>query len=71
MVYPPVWRDNPRALASVLSTAQAHKLFGFICKARGLSFRTGGQIVLCLTCTVISSVDLAHFRVTRAKDFGI
>ena len=31
--------------------------------------RTGAQSMLCLTCTTISSVDLAHYRVFRAKDW--
>ena len=30
--------------------------------------RTGAQTMLCLTCTIISSVDLAHYRISRAKD---
>ena len=30
--------------------------------------RTDGQTMLCLTCTMISSVDLAHYEVSRAKD---
>ena len=31
--------------------------------------RTGAQTMLCLTCTVISSVDLAHYGVSCAKDY--
>ena len=31
--------------------------------------RTGAQAMLYLTCTMISSVDLAHYRVFRAKDW--
>ena len=31
--------------------------------------RTGAQIMLYLTCTPITSVDLAHYRVSRAKDW--
>ena len=38
-------------------------------KARGLSLRTGTQTMLYLTCTMISSVDLVHLEVTRAKDW--
>ena len=30
--------------------------------------RTGAQTMLYLTCTMISSVDLAHYGVSRAKD---
>ena len=38
-------------------------------KARGLSLRTGAQTMLYLTCTTITSVDLAHYGVSRAKDW--
>ena len=38
-------------------------------EARGLSVRTGAQTMLYLTCTTITSVDLAHYRVARAKDW--
>ena len=31
--------------------------------------RTGAQTMLYLTCTIISSVDLAHYGVSRAKDW--
>ena len=31
--------------------------------------RTGAQTMLYLTCTMISSVDLAHYEVSRAKDW--
>ena len=51
MVCAPVWRDNPRALATGLSTVQAH----------------GAQTMLYLTCTTISSVDLAQYGVLLAK----
>ena len=50
MVFAPVRRDNPRALARGLSTVQAHKPC-FISR------------------TMISSVDLAHYGVSRAKDW--
>ena len=33
--------------------------------------RTGVQTMLYLTCIMISSVDLAHYGVTRAKDLSI
>ena len=36
---------------------------------RGLSLRTGAQTMLYLTCTMISSVDFAYYRVSRAKDW--
>ena len=39
-----------------------------LAKARGLSFRTGAQTMFYLTCTTITSVDLAHYGVSRAKD---
>ena len=38
-------------------------------RARGLSLRTGAQTMLYLTCTMISSVDLAHYRGSRVKDW--
>ena len=31
--------------------------------------RTGAQTMLYLTCTTITSIDLAHYRVSRAKDW--
>ena len=37
--------------------------------ARGLSLCTGAQTMLYLTCTTITTVDLAHYRVSRAKDW--
>ena len=39
-----------------------------LAKARGLSLRTGAQTMLYLTCTTITSVDLAHYGVSRAKE---
>ena len=33
--------------------------------------RTGAQTMLYLTCTMMSSVDLARYGVPLAKDFGI
>ena len=38
-------------------------------KARGLSLRTGAQPMLYLTCTTITSIDLAHYGVSRAQDW--
>ena len=40
-----------------------------LAKARGLSLRTGAQTMLYLTCTTITSVDIAHYGVSRAKDW--
>ena len=40
-----------------------------LAKARGLSLRTGAQTMLYLTGTIITSVDLAHYGVSRAKDW--
>ena len=40
-----------------------------LAKARGLSLRTGAQPMLYLTCTTITSVDLKHYVVSRAKDW--
>ena len=37
--------------------------------ARGLSLGTGAQIMLYFTCTTITSVDLAHYGVSRVKDW--
>ena len=39
-----------------------------LAKVRGLSLRTGAQTMFYLTCTMITSVDLAHYGVSRAKD---
>ena len=51
MVYAPVRRDNPRALAW------------------GIIDLTGAQTMVYLTCTTITSVDLAHNGVSHAKDW--
>ena len=37
--------------------------------ARGLSPRTGAQTMLYLTCTTITNVDLAHYGVSRARNW--
>ena len=37
--------------------------------AREAIDRTGAQTMLYLTCTTINSVDLAHYGVSRAKDW--
>ena len=34
--------------------------------SEGIIDRTGAQTMLYLTCTTITSVDLAHYRVSRA-----
>ena len=36
---------------------------------KGIIDHTGAQTVVYLTCTVISSVDLAHYEVSRVKDW--
>ena len=36
---------------------------------RGIIDRTGAQTMLYLTCTMIFSVDLAHYGVSRVKDW--
>ena len=36
---------------------------------KGIIDRTGTQTMLYLTCTTITSVDLAHYGVSRAKDW--
>ena len=36
-------------------------------KSEGIIDRTGAQTILYLTCTTITSVDLAHYGVSRAK----
>ena len=38
---------------------------------RRLSHRTGGQILLYLTCIIVSSVDLARYQVSRPGHLGI
>ena len=40
-----------------------------LAKARGLSLRTGAQTMVYLTCTTLSSVDLAQYDVSLAKDW--
>ena len=35
----------------------------------GIIDRTGAQTMLYLTCTTITSVDLVHYVVSRAKDW--
>ena len=37
--------------------------------SEGIIDRTGAQTMLHLTCTTITSVDLAHYGVSRAKDW--
>ena len=37
--------------------------------ARGLSLRTGAETMLYLTCTTVSSVDLAQYGVSPAKNW--
>ena len=37
--------------------------------SEGIIDRTGAQSMLYLTCTMISSVDLAHYGVSSAKDW--
>ena len=33
--------------------------------------RTGGQTILCFSCSMMPSVELTRYGVSRAKDFGI
>ena len=42
------------------------RLYGEI--SSGIIDRKGAQTMRYLTCTTISSVDLAHYGVSRAKD---
>ena len=44
------------------------RLYGEIRRDRGLSLRTGAQTMLYLTCTTITSVDLAHYGVSHDKE---
>ena len=37
--------------------------------SEGIIDRTCAQTMLYLTCTMISSVDFAHYSVSRAKDW--
>ena len=37
--------------------------------SEGIIDRTGTQTMLYLTCTTITSVDLAHYGVSRAKNW--
>ena len=47
------------------------RLYGEIIPSfsEGIIDRTSAQTMLCLTCTTITSVDLAHYGVSRAKDW--
>ena len=47
------------------------RLYGEIIPSfsEGIIDRTGAQTMLYLTCTTITSVDLAHYGVSRAKDW--
>ena len=47
------------------------RLYGEIIPSfsEGIIDRTGTQTMLYLTCTTITSVDLAHYGVSRAKDW--
>ena len=47
------------------------RLYGEIIPSfsEGIIDRTGAQTMLYLTCTTITSVDLAHYRVSRAEDW--
>ena len=44
------------------------RLYGEIISSGIIDF-TGAQTMLYLTCITITSVDLAHYRVSRAKDW--
>ena len=44
------------------------RMYGEI-KSEGIIDRTGAQTMLYFTCTTITSVDLAHYGVSRAKDW--
>ena len=57
MVCAPVWRDNPHAKDNPQALAW------------GLSLRSGAQTMLYLNCTMVSSVHLAFYGVSRAKDW--
>ena len=37
--------------------------------SEGIIDRTGTQTMLYLTCTMICNVDLAHYGISRAKDW--
>ena len=39
--------------------------------SEGIVDRTGGQAMLYLTCTKISSIGFAHYGISHAKDLGI
>ena len=48
--------------------AWAVRLYGEII-SEGIIDRTGAQPMLYLTCTTITSINLAHYGVSRAKDW--
>ena len=67
MVWAPVRRDNPQDRAWFV------RLYGEIIPSfsEGIIDQAGAQTMLYLTCTctMTSSVDLAHYGVSRAKDW--
>ena len=83
LFHTPVRRDNPRTLARGLSTYRRKDNRPIDVEiipsftdveiipelSEGIIDRTGAQTMLYLTCTMISSVDLAHYGVSRAKDW--
>ena len=49
------------------------RLYGEIAPSfsEGIIDRTGAQTMLYLTCTMLYSVDLAHYEVSCGKELGI
>ena len=64
------YRVQYQSLPRVRDRAWFVRLYGEIIPSfsEGIIDCTGAQTMLCLTCTMIFSVDLAHYGVSRAKD---
>ena len=62
-ILPILQRDIALVMLQVRDRAWFVRLYGEIID------RTGAQTVLYLTCTTITSVDLAHYGVSRVKDW--
>ena len=68
MVCPPVREmiHSPSEIAHGLYACTKRLYPSF---SEGIIDRTGAQTMLYLACTMISSVELAHYGVSRAKDW--
>ena len=69
MVCAPVRSIIPSLKLGDYLSVQAHKPCSISDFSEGIIDRTGAQTMLYLTCTTLTSVDLAHYGVSRAKDW--